>query len=155
MSGLNTMAGLFRFTRREQWALLFLLGFLALGLGVKAYRSRSGDRVVPDQQMIFSRIEEAELRAAEAARIKAEQRERKQALKAEAARKTAEPVSVNINSATAEELTALPRIGPKTATRIIAYRKMNGPFGTVGDLAGIKGIGEKTVERLRAFVITE
>jgi len=48
---------------------------------------------------------------------------------------------ININRATAGELDALPGIGPVLASRIIDYRKANGPFTSVDDLLKVSGIG--------------
>ena len=59
---------------------------------------------------------------------------------------------VDINRAGAAELETLPRIGPKLAARILAYREANGPFKRVEDLAGVRGIGEKTVAGLVPLV---
>lgn len=55
---------------------------------------------------------------------------------------------VNINTADQEALETLPRIGPRTAERIIAYRNQYGPFQKKSDLMRVKGIGEKTYARL-------
>jgi len=62
---------------------------------------------------------------------------------------------VNINQATAEELEALPRIGPAMATRIVNYREENGPFHKKEDLMKIKGIGTKTFARLKDLITLE
>jgi len=59
---------------------------------------------------------------------------------------------VNINSATAEQLTTLPKIGPKTAERIIEYRKTNGNFKRIQELMKVKGIGEKTFKNLENLI---
>jgi competence protein ComEA len=48
---------------------------------------------------------------------------------------------ININRASAGELDALPGIGPVVASRIIEYRKTNGPFTSVDDLQKVSGIG--------------
>ncbi len=55
---------------------------------------------------------------------------------------------LDLNTATAAELEALPGIGPKTAAAIIAGR----PYSTVEDLLRVKGIGPATLEKLRPYV---
>jgi competence protein ComEA len=67
--------------------------------------------------------------------------------------KTTGPTSpVDLNQASLEELTAVPGIGPTTAQRIVDWRTEHGPFESVDDLLKIKGIGEKSVEKLRPYV---
>lgn len=59
---------------------------------------------------------------------------------------------VDINSATAEQLDALPGVGPATAAKIIADRTANGPFRSVEDLLRVPGIGAKKLDALRDLV---
>jgi competence protein ComEA len=59
---------------------------------------------------------------------------------------------VNINSATAPELEALPGIGPSLAARIIAHRDENGPFVSVEALLDVSGIGEAKLEAILDLV---
>ncbi len=59
---------------------------------------------------------------------------------------------IDINRAGASELEKLPRIGPKTAERILAFRDAYGAFRSVNDLQQVKGIGPKTLELLRPHV---
>ncbi len=57
---------------------------------------------------------------------------------------------VDINTANAQEISkALDGIGLKKAEAIVAYRTQNGQFKSVNDLAAVKGIGAKTVEKNR------
>lgn len=56
---------------------------------------------------------------------------------------------ININTATAEELDALPGVGPSRANDIIAYRDSNGGFSSLEDLKNVSGIGDKTFEKLK------
>jgi competence protein ComEA len=62
---------------------------------------------------------------------------------------------ININTATIEQLEMLPRIGTKTAQLIIEHRTQNGPFKKVEDITSVKGIGEKTLEELKSYIILE
>ena len=56
---------------------------------------------------------------------------------------------IDINTADAASLQTLPGIGETKAAAIIAHREANGPFVTVDDLQNVKGIGEKTLEKLK------
>ena len=58
------------------------------------------------------------------------------------------PLLVNINTATVEELEALPGIGPTLAQRILDYRTENGPFPSPESLMNVKGIGESRLAAL-------
>lgn len=61
-------------------------------------------------------------------------------------------VPIGINSATAQDLTALPGIGSKTAERIITYREGSGGFNSLAELDNVQGIGEKTMESLKGKI---
>jgi len=55
---------------------------------------------------------------------------------------------VDINKASAQEMSeSLKGVGLKKADAIVAYRKANGPFSSIDDLANVKGIGEKTIAK--------
>jgi len=56
---------------------------------------------------------------------------------------------INLNTASAEELTSLPGIGEVLAARIVAYREEHGPFQTLDDIMQVSGIGNKVVEEIR------
>ena len=61
---------------------------------------------------------------------------------------------VNINTASAEQLQLLPRVGPALAGRIIEFREDNGSYRTVDEIVAVKGIGEKSFEKLEPFIVT-
>jgi comEA protein len=65
---------------------------------------------------------------------------------------TERPAPLNLNAATEAQLEALPGIGAATATRILEYRKKNGPFKKAEELMNVKGIGEKSFLRLKALI---
>src|ERR1700731_2139141 len=60
--------------------------------------------------------------------------------------------AVNINTATKEELDALPEIGPVKAQAIIDYRKANAPFKTPEDIMKVNGIKEGTFAKVKGMI---
>ena len=59
---------------------------------------------------------------------------------------------IDINKASQEELEKLPGIGKVLAARIIEYRNVHGRFRSVEELLNIRGIGEKTLEKIRPYI---
>jgi competence protein ComEA len=59
---------------------------------------------------------------------------------------------LDLNTATVEQLDALPGVGPVTAAAIVAWRQANGKFTNVDQLADVDGIGPARLEKLRALV---
>ena len=65
----------------------------------------------------------------------------------------AKPVGpIDLNTASAEELDALPGVGPITAAAIVAWRSANGRFASVDQLGEVDGIGPARLEKLRPLV---
>jgi len=60
--------------------------------------------------------------------------------------------AVNVNAADEAELMLLPGVGPALAGRIVASRQTSGPFADADDLRRVRGIGPKTVERIRPYL---
>jgi competence protein ComEA len=60
---------------------------------------------------------------------------------------------LDLNTATLEQLDALPGIGPTTAQKILDYRQAHGPFHSVADLDAVPGIGQGRIDQLKGLVI--
>ena len=72
-----------------------------------------------------------------------------------AAASPAAPAPVDLNAASPEQLDTLPGIGPALAARIVAYREEHGPFTEVEQLNKVKGIGVRTLEKLRPLLVLQ
>ncbi len=59
---------------------------------------------------------------------------------------------LDLNTATVEQLDALPGVGPVTASAILAWRQANGKFTSIDQLGDVDGIGPARLDRLRALV---
>lgn len=73
---------------------------------------------------------------------------------AEGGRGREPPARVNLNTATVEQLEALPGVGPATAQAIVDHRARHGPFRSVRDLLDVRGIGEAKFAALEKMVRT-
>ncbi len=69
-------------------------------------------------------------------------------------RLTDEPITgpININTASAIELEALPGIGATKAAAIVSYREKNGPFRSITEIQNVSGIGPKTFDQLKDLI---
>lgn len=136
-------------SRQEERFLLLLLGLILAGCGVRYIRrtAASGER------MDWRRQQQLVRAALQAPAAKAEPplppRD------AVTSKQRAISNKININAASAKELERLPRVGPVMAQRIVSFRNQQGPFQSVEDLRQIKGIGEKTLARIRDRITIE
>jgi competence ComEA-like helix-hairpin-helix protein len=64
----------------------------------------------------------------------------------------AQEKAVNINTASVEQLSLLPRVGSVVAQRIVDFRDKNGRFKTLEELMLVQGVGEKTFELIRPHI---
>lgn len=62
---------------------------------------------------------------------------------------------ININTATVDELDALPGIGPSKAEAIVKYRETESRFNSPVDITNVSGIGEKTYEKIKDYITVE
>lgn len=76
------------------------------------------------------------------------------AARARAARKSAAvPAAVDLNAADASALASLPGIGPTLAARIVEYRRLNGPFASIDELADVAGMTQRRIDALLPFLV--
>ncbi len=66
-----------------------------------------------------------------------------------------EQAKININTATAEELSILKGIGEKKAASIMEYRENHGHFTKIEDIKNVKGIGDKIFEEIKDSITIE
>ena len=138
---------MFTFNRNEQIILLLLCGILLVGVVVSYIDSKDPDRI-PDFEVRKNAVEVPSIKEAE---VHGSAPSTEVDGKGDVSKKKDSPAGelIDINSATAKEFERLSGIGPQIAGRIVAYREQHGAFKRVDDLTKVRGIGPKTLERLR------
>jgi competence protein ComEA len=134
MTVFEHIRGYVSFTKNEQKILLILALLFLAGTAIKAYKAY----VAPPEQKPYEYVESDSVFAARST--------------TPASPATLTQRRVNINTAAAAELDALPGVGPATARQIVEYRTAHGPFKTLDDLRKIKGLGPKKLEKLQPMV---
>ncbi len=135
--------------------MLFLAGTLLLGNAVRYLKPVLFPDVSPPQQFDYSAIDrEFKEKSAAASIAPAQPAPLLDATVQPPAKRERTPLpgSININTASKADLMRLPGIGERYAERILMYREDNGPFTSIEQLNNIKGIGKKTLERIRPFL---
>jgi comEA protein len=137
----------FGFSKNEIIVVLLLCLAFLIGVGFQWFKkSASSDQ---DQQFDYREIEKEFL---ELSRRDSLERATRQDSTREEKRKTLAPRSININTATKEELLVLPGIGEQYADRIILSREDSGKFQTIEEIMRVRGIGKKTLEKIRPYI---
>jgi len=141
-------------TKQEKWVFVFLCTTLVSGYLIQYMKQRNMD----DPLHIISKTEKEEFKQAALHAYSSQGIQDNETPNIAAGDATEKNIKdgeelVNINTAVKQELMALPKIGPVTAERIIRFRDDFGPFQSINDLAKIKGIGPKTLERLKTRII--
>ena len=142
-----------RLTDGERKVLVFLIVCFAVGtlsLGVKSlWPHKVSVSGTPAQA---SPVSESKQESPPAIPALAEEPRSKKPSTSKTPAKASVPEIVNLNTASAAQLEALPGIGPAIALRIVEDRARRGPFHSLDELGRVKGIGLKTLERLRGRV---
>jgi|TARA_B110000240_G_C13511653_1_gene459875 comEA protein len=131
------------FTQQEKHVILFLVCTLTVGYGVKLYQ---GSHLYDD----FKPVTLIEKETFEKKATLAYDISKREGLNS-STEKDYKPQTeiININTAEKKNLVKLPKIGIVTAERIIRFRDDYGPFKSLDDLLKVKGIGPKTLEKLK------
>ena len=127
------------FTPQESRILIFLVATLLLGSAVSLYRHRrlkTSPEVSVSSPQVVSQIHPSDSTSREKVR-------------------EAPGGKLNINTATKDQLQSLPGIGPQLAERIVFHRQAQGPFASAQHITEVRGIGEKTYQRIRNFIVVD
>jgi len=136
------------FTISELRAILFLAATFFLGLGLRWFGANAEP---PAAKFNYSAQDSIFLERSATVFGDSTKQEPARKSRNQPARKP-KPHSINPNSASREELMLLPGIGRTYAERILMYRQEHGPFRSVEELSKVKGIGKKTLARIREFL---
>lgn len=155
-------------TRQERGFFLFLLVFFVLGAGVSIYKRHIKDSraLSPEQsarQQAFlgqfrnrNELADAEGQPAENVVVFNTSESNRRLENGYPARSEKLITGkIDLNQAKIEDLIKLPRVGPVMARRIIEYRQVNGPFKRIEELKKVKGIGQKTFEKISPYIIVK
>jgi competence protein ComEA len=134
------------YSRHQLFVILALVATLGGGLAVDRWRRAHPEAVERIER--FDREEASETSAGDDA-PPSRTLARPSKLRADAG--SGETAPIDLNLATADELTRLPGIGPALATRILEARDAT-PFTSVEDLRRVRGVGAAKLERVRPLV---
>ena len=137
------------FTQKERFLFQFLIISVTIGLSVGTIRktffksdfSKQMEKEITEFKSVSADIEVSTLNESNQISSKSDDIKPQILVK-----------SLDINTASKNDLLTLPKIGPVTAESIIRYREDFGSFNTIEDLLNIKGIGPKILDQLKPFI---
>ena len=147
----------FGFTRQESRVVWFLVLTLIVGMGIRLFKASTSSKPKFDYSASDSEFAARSqvISAQDSLSTGEEGTDSQSNPAATRPSSTTSPKliskSININTATKDELVQLPGIGEAMAERIILYREENGPFETIDELTNVKGIGKRKLERIASF----
>jgi competence ComEA-like helix-hairpin-helix protein len=147
---------IFRFSRAETFALAILLLMVLIGGGILLYEN-STETLPPE--LFFESAGAASTKTMrqadlyEASPSPAAESKVDSVKATEKKDKVSRPLMIDINTASAESLMMLPRVGAELSQRIIQLRAQLGGFDSLEQLVRVRGIGRKTVEVLRPYCL--
>jgi competence protein ComEA len=137
-------------TAAERQAVAFLTAVAVLGGSVRVLQSRALDQAVAQAASLSN---EGQASAEDELNRQVTAVEQAKVEKKSASKKSGPPSEpIDVNTATAEQLDALPRVGPALAARIVADRDSLGPFDSLEALQRVKGIGPALARGLSPYV---
>ena len=142
-------------TPSERNALFFFSAVAVLGAGVRLYRASRGEEGPPASARAALEAQIAAVDSARASRASKGSRgsRAKERNRAPPPSSSATPsIPLDLDTAPAESLLRLPRIGPALAKRIIADRDSLGPFGSLEGFERVKGVGPAMTKALAPYV---
>jgi comEA protein len=127
------------FSRRDTWAILFLLTCMLLGGAVMLYHKNN--KKIPPKLFIET--------------VKRSKDLHMPGLSVDAVSAGSGSFKINLNTAPADSLELIPGIGPVYAERIAGYREKHGKFKSIKDLTRVNGIGPKTLKEIEKYLTLE
>jgi len=64
-------------------------------------------------------------------------------------------IPIGLNTASVEELSFVPGLGSRLAKRLVHYRDKHGPFASLDSITAVRGIGQKTMEKIRPYIFIQ